>query len=125
MTQLTQEGAVQVFRQPGIIDSFVVGVVGSLQFDVLQYRLKQEYGVDIQMHNLPYGLARWLENQELAVNKLKGLDNCMLLEDIKERPVILIGNEWQLKWVQDRNPSVNFLLVPNSEVVSQRSETEN
>ena len=39
MTQLAQEGAVQIFEQPGALDSFVVGAVGMLQFEVLEYRL--------------------------------------------------------------------------------------
>lgn len=112
MTQLTQEGAVQVFRQPGNIESFIIGAVGSLQFEVLQYRLKQEYGVDIIMHHLPYGVARWVAGEGLNPKALKGLDNGMLVEDIRERPLILINNEWQLNWVRDRNPGVEFYLAP-------------
>lgn len=112
MTQLTQEGAVQVFRQPGVIESFVVGVVGSLQFEVLQYRLKQEYGVDILMHPLPFGLARWVTGDALNPQALKSMDNGMLLEDTKGRPLVLITTERQLNWVRERNPGVEFLAVP-------------
>ncbi|MDR3564735.1 MAG: peptide chain release factor 3 [Negativicutes bacterium] len=112
MTQLTQEGAVQVFRQPDTIESFVVGVVGSLQFEVLQYRLKQEYGVDILMHSLPYGLARWVAGPGLNPKALKSMDNGMLLEDTKGRPLVLIPTEWQLNWVREHNPGVEFLAVP-------------
>ncbi|MCX7779721.1 MAG: peptide chain release factor 3 [Negativicutes bacterium] len=113
MTQLTQEGAVQVFRQPGMLESYIIGAVGSLQFDVLQYRLKQEYGVDILMHHLPFGLARWLEGDNLNPKALKGIDNGMLLEDLKGRPLVLITNEWQLNWAVERNPGVEFRVAPS------------
>ncbi|MBP2645046.1 MAG: prfC [Firmicutes bacterium] len=112
MTQLTQEGAVQVFRQPGVIESFVIGVVGSLQFEVLEYRLKQEYGTDILMHQLPYGVARWIASNNVNPQDLKSIDNGMLLEDTKGRPLILITTEWQLGWVRERNPGVEFLATP-------------
>jgi peptide chain release factor 3 len=112
MVQLTQEGAVQVFRQPDVPESFVIGVVGTLQFEVLQYRLKQEYGVDILMHPLPFGVARWLEGEDLNLDNLKGLDNGLLLVDTQDRPLVLITTEWQLNWVQDRNPGITFLPAP-------------
>lgn len=114
MTQLTQEGAVQVFRQPNTIESFIVGAVGSLQFEVLQYRLKQEYGVDILMHHLPYSVARWVEGEGFHPKALKSMDNGMLVEDIKERPVVLVTNEWQFNWVRDRNPDFEFLVTPTN-----------
>lgn len=113
MTQLTQEGAVQVFRQPdSSIEAFVIGTVGSLQFEVLQYRLKNEYGVDILMDHLSYGVARWIVGDEAAVKNIKGIDNCMLIRDIKDRPVLLLSNEWSLRWVAERNPDLQFLAVP-------------
>jgi peptide chain release factor 3 len=112
MTQLTQEGTVQVFRQPSVVESFVVGVVGSLQFEVLQYRLKQEYGVDILLHHLPYTVARWVRGEGLNPTALKSMDNGMILEDIKGRPLVLIPTEWQLNWVREHNPGVEFLASP-------------
>ncbi|WP_371370692.1 peptide chain release factor 3 [Sporomusa aerivorans] len=113
MTQLTQEGAVQVFRQPDYaVESFIIGVVGSLQFEVLEYRLKHEYGVDILMNRLPFSVARWLSGENLDVKSLKNMDNGLLVQDIKDRPVALINNEWQLRWVMERNPDVEFLVVP-------------
>ena len=112
MTQLGQEGAVQIFQQPLFLDSYIVGAVGSLQFDVLEYRLKQEYGVDLLMHHLSYGVARWLAGDALDLTALKGLDNGLLVEDMKNRPLVLISNEWQLNWAKERNPHVRFLETP-------------
>jgi peptide chain release factor 3 len=90
MTELTQEGAVQVFRQPDSgVEAFIIGVVGSLQFEVLEYRLKNEYGVNIIMDRLPYSVARWLTGEKAVIKAMKGMDNGMLVEDIKDRPVAL------------------------------------
>lgn len=113
MEQLTQEGAVQVFRQLDYgVESFIVGVVGSLQFEVLEYRLKNEYGVEILMNRLPYSVARWLNGEKLDVKSMKNMDSGLFVQDIKDRPVALISNEWQLRWVMERNPDVEFLVVP-------------
>ena len=112
MTQLGQEGAVQIFHQPLSQETYVVGAVGTLQFDVLEYRLKQEYGVDLLIHHLPFSVARWLAGENLDLKALKGLDNGMLVEDVKDRPLVLISNEWQLNWAKERNPQVEFLSSP-------------
>ena len=112
MTQLGQEGAVQIFHQPLSQETYVVGAVGTLQFDVLEYRLKQEYGVDLLIHHLPFSVARWLAGENLDLKSLKGLDNGMLVEDVKDRPLVLISNEWQLNWAKERNPQVEFLSSP-------------
>ncbi|QGG46622.1 peptide chain release factor 3 [Heliorestis convoluta] len=112
MTQLTQEGAVQVFRQPEMaIESYIVGAVGLLQFEVLEYRLKNEYGVDIELNHLGYSVARWINDEALKTN-IKGIDSAMLVRDIKDRPVILFRNEWSYNWAKEQNPSVNFMIVP-------------
>ena len=111
MTQLAQEGAVQIFEQPVALDSFVVGAVGMLQFEVLEYRLKNEYGVDLLNHTLPYGVARWIDG-EVDIASLKGIDNAMIVKDNRDRTVVLISNEWQMGWVQERNPDVTFLTTP-------------
>lgn len=113
MTQLTQEGAVQVFRQPdSAVESFVIGTVGSLQFEVLEYRLKNEYGVTIIMDRLPFGVARWLAGSEADIKAIKSMDSGLLVQDIKDRPVALINNVWSLNWIMERNPNIRFLTVP-------------
>ena len=98
----------------------MVGVVGSLQFEVLQYRLKQEYGVDILMHPLPYSVARWVTGHGLNPQALKSMDNGMVLEDTKGRPLVLIPTEWQLNWVREHNPGVEFLAAPPSVPADER-----
>ena len=109
-----EEGAIQVFKQEGVgLESYIVGVVGVLQLEVLEYRLLNEYSAKLLMNQLPYSVARWVyaEDKKLIEN-IKGLDNGMLVYDKKDRPVILVNNEWSLNWILDRNPGIQFLTVP-------------
>ena len=48
----------------------IVGVVGVLQFEVLEYRLKTEYGVDIRRRSMPYEFVRWVENEDINIANL-------------------------------------------------------
>lgn len=111
MTQLAQEGAVQIFEQLHGTESYIVGAVGLLQFDVLTYRLKNEYGVDLLQNSLPYSVARWIDG-DIDISTLKGIDNALIVKDNRGRHVILISNEWQMGWVIERNPEVTFLKTP-------------
>jgi peptide chain release factor 3 len=114
--QLTQEGAIQLFRQAGAgIESYIVGTVGTLQFDVLTYRLKNEYGVDIELVMQPFEVARWLtypENQPVTPESLRGADRGMFVYDREDRPVLLVNNEWALGWITDNNPTLGLHVVP-------------
>ena len=113
--QLGQEGAVQIFRAFDMsVESYIIGVVGSLQMEVLSYRLKNEYGVDLLISNLSYSLARWLICDEKKLSDIKGKDNGMLVRDMKERPVIMVNSPWNLNWLVERNPDVEFLEVPST-----------
>ena len=113
--QLSQEGAVQVFTQKHVgLESFIVGVVGQLQLEVLEYRLKNEYNAQLVMTQLPFTVARWVYAEKPEdIEKLRGLDNGMLVYDKKDRPVILVNNEWALNWILQRNPGLEFLIVPS------------
>ena len=63
MEELAQEGAVQIFRELGTgMESVIVGVVGVLQLDVLERRLRSEYGVEVMRQPLPYSEIRWIVN---------------------------------------------------------------
>lgn len=104
VTQLSEEGAIQVFKQPnGGMEELIVGVVGVLQFEVLEYRLKQEYGVDIIMYPLPYSYVRWVENDLSKFGKLSMPMDTLLVEDKDRNPVVLFGNEWSIRTLLERN----------------------
>ena len=72
INQIAQEGAIQIFQEiMGGMEEIIVGVVGVLQFDVLKFRLENEYNVDIRLEALPYEHIRWIENkEEVDVKKL-------------------------------------------------------
>lgn len=114
--QLTQEGAIQLFEQAGAgTDSYIVGTVGSLQFEVLEYRLKNEYNVDIIMQMQPFETARWLafeDGRDIKPANLRGIDRGMFVYDRKQNPVLLVNNEWALGWISDNNPELLLGQVP-------------
>ncbi len=106
--QLAEEGAIQIFIDPvmGAQDP-IIGVVGELQFEVLLYRLNDEYGLDVRMNRLPFTVARWPRTQEgKPVDQLKG--NFTIYRDAIDQPVILLVQEWDLNWAKKENPGVEF-----------------
>lgn len=115
MTQLAQEGAVQIYTQGDGRESFIIGAVGQLQWEVLQYRLQNEYNVTVELTPLPYTVARWVLNT--TPDKLTGLGTSMIVYDNRNRPVILLANEWQTNWLYERNPDAKFVASPPVETV--------
>ncbi|HOJ12687.1 MAG TPA: peptide chain release factor 3 [Clostridiales bacterium] len=104
ISQLSEEGAIQVFKEPDIgVEELVIGAVGELQFDVLEYRLKYEYGVDIRMQRLPLRYARWIDGSIDNLAKLNLTSSTLIVEDKLERLVLLFENEWSIRWAQERN----------------------
>ena len=110
--QIAQEGAIQMFKAPYTgMEEIIVGVVGTLQFDVLEYRLKNEYGVDIFMEGLPYEYLRWIEAADGEPVKEENLTlgtDTKLVEDFKGRQLLLFGSKWAVNWTGERNPNLTF-----------------
>ena len=70
INEIAQEGAIQIFQEFNTgMEEIIVGVVGVLQFDVLKYRLENEYNVEIRLEPLPYEHIRWIENEEINMDK--------------------------------------------------------
>ncbi|OUM94545.1 MAG: peptide chain release factor 3 [Thermobacillus sp. ZCTH02-B1] len=105
--QLTEEGTVQVFRSTGGFDETILGVVGQLQFEVFEYRMKHEYGVDIELQRMPYQFARWLVGDNIDFSKFR--INSTVVRDKKDRPVALFESEYALRTAIEKNPDVKFL----------------
>ena len=104
ITQVAQEGAIQVYREDFAgMEEIIAGVVGVLQFDVLEYRLKYEYGVDIRIEHLSYRHVRWIEHSEKAPEDLSLTSDSRRLVDAKDRNVIIFSNEWGIAWALDHN----------------------
>ena len=109
VTQIAQEGAIQIFQEfQGGMEEIIVGVVGVLQFDVLKFRLENEYHVEIRLETLPYGHIRWIESADTDVAALKGTSDMKKVKDMRDRPLLLFVNEWSIRMVQDRNPGLEL-----------------
>ncbi len=104
ITQIAQEGAIQIFQEFNTgMEEIIVGVVGVLQFDVLKYRLENEYNVEIRLENLPYEHIRWIENKEIDLDKLTGTSDMKKIRDLKGNPLLLFVNQWSVGMTLDRN----------------------
>jgi peptide chain release factor 3 len=111
LDQLSEEGAVQLFRDRHQMDPFpVLGAVGVLQFEVMQYRLKEEYGVDVKLERLPFTHARWVEGDGFDADEFeRNFSTAKVLLDAEDRPVALFESEWWLRRATDRYPSLAFV----------------
>ena len=105
MQQIAQEGAIQIFQEYNMgMEEVIVGVVGVLQFDVLKFRLENEYNVQIRLENLPYEHIRWIENKdEVNVDTINGTSDMKKVVDMKGNPLLLFINEWSIGMTLDRN----------------------
>ena len=101
ITQIAQEGAIQIFQE---IKGGMEGVVGVLQFDVLRFRLENEYNVDIRLDMLPYEYIRWIVNKdEVDLDRIVGTSDMKKVADMKGNPLLLFINSWSVGMVLDRN----------------------
>ncbi len=105
ISQIAQEGAIQIFQEFNTgMEEIIVGVVGVLQFDVLKFRLENEYNVDIRLEPLPYEHIRWIENkEEVDLTKLVGTSDMKKVRDLKGDPLLLFVNPWSVGMVLERN----------------------
>lgn len=104
ITQIAQEGAIQIFQEFNTgMEEIIVGVVGVLQFDVLKYRLENEYNVEIRLENLPYEYIRWIENKDIDLDRLTGTSDMKKIKDLKGNPLLLFVNQWSIGMTQERN----------------------
>ena len=108
--QIAQEGAIQIFQehQAGFAE-IIVGVVGTLQFDVLKYRLENEYNCEIRLEPLPYQAIRWIKDVQTDMNKLKGVAEVKKVRDMRGNPLLLFKNEWGIQFVLDRNEGLELV----------------
>ena len=114
MEQIAQEGAIQIFKTPYTgMEEVIVGVVGTLQFDVLEYRLRSEYNVELYKEGLPYEYLRWIVKEDEDAQPLKEEDlllpnDAKLVEDYKGNQLLLFASQWSIQWVQDRNKNLKL-----------------
>ncbi|MDD4699706.1 MAG: peptide chain release factor 3 [Oscillospiraceae bacterium] len=109
INEISEEGAIQVFKKPNYgVETLMIGVAGVLQFEVLEYRMKNEYRVDIDVQTSPYSMARWVV-RENSNNEITGYsDSIAMVEDKYERPVLLCRDQWTLNRIQEKNKDAKF-----------------
>lgn len=104
VNQLSQEGAIQTFKRPNIgREEMIAGVVGILQMDVLEYRLKAEYGVEITREGLSFRYVRWVEQTPKPLDRLRLTSTTVPALDRAGRDVLLFENEWSIRLATENN----------------------
>ena len=109
LRQLETEGAMQILyqaeaqrREP------ILAVVGVLQYDVVQARLRHEYGVPTRLEPLPFQVARWIEGPDEEIEKLSWGSNVMLAQDRQGRLMALFSTPFLFDLLRERHPAVQF-----------------
>ena len=108
-TQIAQEGAIQIFHEPDSgMEEVIVGVVGVLQLEVFEYRMKNEYNVDLFKEGLPYSYIRWIDNKDIDPKTLKLSSDTKLVKDFRDNYLLLFTSEWNIRWALERNEVLSF-----------------
>ncbi|KRC71726.1 Peptide chain release factor 3 [compost metagenome] len=109
LTQLGEEGAIQVFRPAAAGGSLLLGAIGQLQFEVVAHRLKTEYGADARMLPSRYTMARWITSENpKALRKFMDANAAHIAYDVVDAAAFLIGSPAQLRVAEELYPDVKF-----------------
>jgi len=115
LVQLLQEGVVQSFTArtapPG---ATLLAAVGPLQFEVVQYRLKSEYGAESRLEAAPWTVLRWLRPHPALANlsSLVVATGVGFGADKFDQPVVFFPNDWTLRYFKEKNPDIELLELP-------------
>ncbi len=116
LEHLLQEGVVQTFQFNNAAQRLpLLGAVGPLQFEVLQFRLETEYGAKSRLEPVPWKLIRWVGNDDAgrALTEEALPSGCRLATDATGQTVALFTEEWALRFFSERNPKVPLLRLPS------------
>ena len=109
VTELREEGAVQImFSADESKRDPILAAVGQLQFEVVQFRLQNEYNVETRLEPLSYSVARWVEGGWEALEEVGRLFNTVTVKDSWGRPVLLFRNEWNVQQVEGEHPKLKL-----------------
>lgn len=106
--QLSDEGAIQVLKSYDREGDLIFAAVGQLQFEVMQYRLRDEYSVETVLTPLPFTCSAWLLGD---VKKFEKSSNSALVLDRYDRPMALFSSQWEKQYSMKQNPSLEFVDV--------------
>lgn len=102
--QLVQEGTIQLFKTAA--NSFILGAVGQLQFEVFQFRMENEYNSEIQFEPIGHKIARWVDADQIDNSMVSSRNQ--LVYDRFDQPVLLFENQFALNWFIDKYPDVKL-----------------
>jgi peptide chain release factor 3 len=106
--QLTSEGAIQSLKPYDEFGYTIFAAVGQLQFEVMQYRLRDEYGVETTFVPLTYSCSAWLVGD---MKTFKKPTQAMIVQDGQLRPVVLFASQWEKQYAINQNPNHQLLDV--------------
>lgn len=108
-TQIAQEGAIQIFHEPfSGMEEVIVGVVGVLQFEVFEHRMKNEYNVDIIREGLPYQYIRWVSKSPVPVQELHLSSDTKIVQDFHDNYLLIFTSEWNIRWALEKNEGLEL-----------------
>ncbi len=107
LTHLGEEGAAQVFRLT-LGGDLIVGAVGTLQFEVVAHRLRDEYRVEATWENVEFTCARWLSGEDDTIASLSKLYPRNMAKDARDHLVFLAKGEFQIRSIAERYEGLRF-----------------
>lgn len=108
INQLTDEGAIQLLHSYEREGDHIFAAVGKLQFDVMQYRLKDEYKVETILEPLSFQSSAWIEGD---MGKFEKTTSCLLVKDKRDNPMALFTSQWEKDYCMKQNPNHKFIDV--------------
>jgi peptide chain release factor 3 len=114
MEQLLQEGVVQSFRLKDASQRGpLLGAVGPLQFEVVQYRMQTEYGAESRLEQANWKILRWARTEDGApIDETQLPTGARLATDAAGKTVILFQEQWSCDFFAERNPRVKLSALP-------------
>ena len=109
MSEIAEEGAIQIFFEPGAgMERVVVGVVGVLQFEVLEYRMENDYGVKMRRSAMPHEKIRYLDASPVPAGKLKLTSDTRWVQDVRGRDLLIFTGDWSINFALQNNEGLEL-----------------
>ncbi|PIR25516.1 MAG: peptide chain release factor 3 [Deltaproteobacteria bacterium CG11_big_fil_rev_8_21_14_0_20_42_23] len=108
LEQLSEEGASQIFHRKHTSET-IIGLVGTLQLEVVKFRLLNEYSADADFLPINANLSRWFHSKDKKkLDEFIQYHHAQVVYDRRDYPLVLLENEWRLHYLQDKNPDLSF-----------------
>lgn len=122
LDQLAEEGVVQIFSKPHQPNVRVLGVVGQLQLEVLQYRMEHEYNAKCAYRPIDLSIAHWItSDDQKAMKEFLDEHSRRILVDIRGTHIFMSESSWQFERIKANNQAIRF--YSTSEMVEDRSSS--